>query len=97
MADAVRDACEACFATNADDCSGFVNTVATQLGVGLEGLADQIVDTIRGGDGCYSFRATGNRLPRQRRGARTCAGNGGARESAHYEALRPNKGTAYAR
>ena len=50
MADRVRDACEACFDANADDCSGFVSAVAIQLGIDLEGLADQIVDTIRHGN-----------------------------------------------
>jgi len=50
VADRVRDACEACFDANADDCSGFVSAVAIQLGIDLEGLADQIVDTIRHGN-----------------------------------------------
>jgi hypothetical protein len=51
VTDRVRDACEACFNANADDCSGFVRAVATQLGVDLEGQADQIVDTIRYANG----------------------------------------------
>jgi hypothetical protein len=51
MADRVREACETCFTAHASDCSGFVRAVAGQLGVGLEGLADQIVDTIRSGSG----------------------------------------------
>ncbi len=51
MADRVKAACEACFDAHADDCSGFARAVADQLAVALHGLADQIVDTIRGGNG----------------------------------------------
>ena len=47
--DRVRDACEACFDAHKNDCSGFARAVAEQLGVTLVGLADQIVDTLRGG------------------------------------------------
>ena len=43
----VRDACEACFDAHKDDCSGFVRAVAASLGVTLQGLADDIVVTIR--------------------------------------------------
>ncbi len=49
MPDAVKDACEACFAANANDCSGFARAVASQVGVTLTGLANDIVDTLRGG------------------------------------------------
>ena len=49
MPDAVKDACEACFAANANDCSGFARAVAGQLGVTLTGLANDIVDTLRAG------------------------------------------------
>lgn len=51
MADRVKEACEACFDAHENDCSGFARTVASQLQVQLNGLADQIVDTIRGGNG----------------------------------------------
>jgi hypothetical protein len=47
MPDRVKDACEACFAANANDCSGFGRAAASQVGVALDGLANQIVDTIR--------------------------------------------------
>ena len=47
MPDAVKDACEACFAANADDCSRFARAVAGRLGVTLHGIANNIVDTIR--------------------------------------------------
>ena len=50
MPDPVKDACEACFAANANDCSGFARAVAGQLGVTLTGLANDIVDTLRGGE-----------------------------------------------
>ncbi len=43
MADPVRDACEACFAANQDDCSGFVRAVGNQLGVAIAGQANDIV------------------------------------------------------
>jgi hypothetical protein len=49
--DRVRDACEACFEAHKNDCSGFARAVAEQLGVPLQGLADQIVDTLRSGEG----------------------------------------------
>ena len=49
--DQVKDACEACFEAHADDCSGFARAVADQLGVPLSGLANDIIDTIRGGRG----------------------------------------------
>jgi hypothetical protein len=50
MADQVTEACEACFDAHSGDCSGFVRAVASELGVELHGLANEIVDTIRGGD-----------------------------------------------
>ena len=42
-----KDACEACFAAHANDCSGFARAVANQLGMTLNGLANAIVDTLR--------------------------------------------------
>jgi hypothetical protein len=51
MADRVREACEACFEAHAGDCSGFVRAVSSELQVPLHGLADEIVDTIRDGNG----------------------------------------------
>ena len=49
MPDRVKDACEACFAAHANDCSGFARAVVGQLGVTLSGLANDIVNTLRGG------------------------------------------------
>lgn len=49
--DRVREACEACFKAHQGDCSGFARAVATTLDVPLQGNADQIVQTIRGGQG----------------------------------------------
>lgn len=49
MPDRVRDACETCFQTHKDDCSGFVHAVGTVLGVKIEGMANDIVNEIRGG------------------------------------------------
>jgi len=51
MADRVKEACEECFDAHAGDCSGFAKAVASQLGVELDGLANEIVDTIRSGNG----------------------------------------------
>jgi hypothetical protein len=51
MPDQVRDACEANFAAHENDCSGFAKAVAAELDVPLEGLANDIVDTITGGNG----------------------------------------------
>jgi len=47
----VRDACDASFAAHENDCSGFAKAVATELDVPLAGLANDIVDTITGGNG----------------------------------------------
>jgi esterase/lipase superfamily enzyme len=47
----VREACEACFEEHAHDTSAFVRAVASRLGMQLLGLANEIVDTIRGGNG----------------------------------------------
>ena len=47
MPDRVKQICEACFAAHANDCSGFARAVAQQLGVPLNGLANDIVETIR--------------------------------------------------
>jgi hypothetical protein len=49
MPDRVKDACEACFAAHSDDCSAFVRAVAQQLGITPNGVANDIVDTIRNG------------------------------------------------
>lgn len=46
MPNRVTDACEACFAAHANDCSGFARAVANQLRVTLSGLANEIVDTL---------------------------------------------------
>jgi len=51
MPDQVKEACEACFEAHKDDCSGFARAVAGQLKIPLHGLANEIVDTIRGGNG----------------------------------------------
>jgi hypothetical protein len=40
-------ACKADFAPNANNCSGFVKAVATDFGVALSGVADDIVDEIQ--------------------------------------------------
>ena len=47
----VREVCEACFNAHQNDCSGFAKVVASELGVPLHGLADEIVDTLRTGPG----------------------------------------------
>jgi hypothetical protein len=47
MSDRVRQACEQCFEAHKADCSGFARAVADELGVPLQGLADQIVETLR--------------------------------------------------
>jgi hypothetical protein len=47
MPDAVKDACEACFADHANDCSGFAKAAASRLRVTLQGLANDIVDEVR--------------------------------------------------
>jgi len=49
--DKVKDACEACFDANKSDCSGFARAVGARIGVPLSGLANDIVDTISGGNG----------------------------------------------
>ena len=56
MTDRVREVCEACFDTHANDCSGFARAVASQLGVQLRGLANEIVDAIRGENGWTALR-----------------------------------------
>jgi hypothetical protein len=50
-ADRVRDECEYQFVTHSGDCCGFARAVAAPLGVPLLGNADQIVDTLRTGQG----------------------------------------------
>ena len=47
----MKEACEACFEAHASDCSGFARAVSDHLGVQLHGLANDIVDTLRGGNG----------------------------------------------
>lgn len=47
--DPLKAACEASYAAHSNDCSGFAKAVAGLLGVPLTGLADDIVDTLRGG------------------------------------------------
>lgn len=49
MADEIVDACEAEWDAHKDDCSAFVRAVMGRLGIGLDGNANQIVDTIRAG------------------------------------------------
>jgi len=56
MEDRVKEACEACFEAHASDCSGFARAVSDHLGVQLHGLANDIVDTIRGGNGWTPLR-----------------------------------------
>jgi hypothetical protein len=51
MPDSIREAWEACFDANQHDCSGFVRAVAERLGVTINGLANEIVDTVRSGGG----------------------------------------------
>jgi hypothetical protein len=51
VSDRVRAACENCFEAHKSDCSGFARAVADELGVTLQGLADQIVETLRSGAG----------------------------------------------
>jgi hypothetical protein len=50
LSDRVKETCEACFDAQANDCSGFARAVGGQLGASLHGLANDIVDTIRGGN-----------------------------------------------
>lgn len=47
--DRVRQACESSFPQHHDDCSAFARDVAGRLGVKLEGLANDIVRTLRAG------------------------------------------------
>jgi len=51
MTDRVREACEACFDAHKGDCSAFARAVGSTLGVPLQGLADEIVQTLRTGPG----------------------------------------------
>jgi hypothetical protein len=51
VVDRVRQACEACFEAHKGDCSGFARAVASQLNVPLQGLANEIVETLRTGQG----------------------------------------------
>ena len=51
MVDRVREACEACFEEHEGDCSAFARAVAHELGVPLHGLANDIVQTLRTGQG----------------------------------------------
>lgn len=54
--DRVRQACEDCFEAHKGDCSGFARAVATELKVPLQGLANQIVETLRTGKGWTPLR-----------------------------------------
>ena len=56
MDDRVKEVCEACFEAHADDCSGFARAVSDELGVRLQGVANEIVDTIRDGNGWTPLR-----------------------------------------
>jgi hypothetical protein len=47
----VREVCEACFEAHKGDCSGFARAVANELSVPLQGLANDIVETLRTGRG----------------------------------------------
>ena len=65
--DRVRQACEASFPAHQDDCGAFARDVARQLNVSLVGVANDIVETIRGGgdwhplsDGIAAARSAGN-------------------------------------
>lgn len=49
MPDRVIDVCEADFAAHQSDCSGFVKAVAADLDITIRGLANDIVNEIRGG------------------------------------------------
>jgi N-acetylmuramoyl-L-alanine amidase len=56
VAGRVRQACEASFAKHQNDCSAFAREVAEQLGVRLEGSANNIVETLRTGEGWATLR-----------------------------------------
>ena len=47
MPDRIIEACEACFEANKADCSGFARAVASRVGVTLQGVADEIVESLR--------------------------------------------------
>lgn len=47
--DPVHQACEQCFDAHQDDCSGFARAVGAALNVQIEGLANDIVDTLKKG------------------------------------------------
>jgi hypothetical protein len=55
MVDRVRGVCEACFEVHKGDCSAFARAVAGELGVPLHGLANEIVQTLRTGQGWTSL------------------------------------------
>ena len=57
--DRVTAACAACFGAHAGDCSGFARAVAARLDVPLDGLANDIADTLRQGAGGWSVLADG--------------------------------------
>jgi hypothetical protein len=50
MPDLVRETCEACFEANQHDCSVFIRAVASEVGISLKGLANDIVSKIRSGE-----------------------------------------------
>jgi hypothetical protein len=43
MLDCARDACDACFDTHKDDCSGFVRTVGATTGLTITYLINDVV------------------------------------------------------
>src|ERR1044071_6703034 len=45
----IRQACEDCFNEHENDCSGFARAVAAELDIPLNGLANDIVETIGSG------------------------------------------------
>jgi hypothetical protein len=47
----VREVCEACFDAHKSDCSGFARAVANEFKVPLQGLAGEIVENLRTGQG----------------------------------------------
>jgi hypothetical protein len=49
MGGRAREAREACFGANKDECGAFARAVATKFGVTLHGLANEIVQPLRDG------------------------------------------------
>jgi len=82
MPDAVKDACEACFPAHANDCSGFAKAVANQVGVALHGLANEIVDTVRG-DATWTQLADGVEAAREAAAGKLVVGGLKGSEQTH--------------